>query len=250
MKSQYLAEKLDRVDGLDPSDISKQFELVLESDRSKRGFTDLNVSVAAIRLEGLFNRLPSYLQQREKEYNADSTVVTGKKSKKKRTADYQIAEAFVTEWQYTIIPPDGFRPKALPRDVKLYVGPAVLSEEFSAGTDNVVHATLRFDMIKRKITIQEATELRNNVARLKEVEAILIYFEPIGEVLLNEGKVREALQSYRDLVALHPNEAVHHLQIARALLAAGMGSSSVRSPDRSQPGTGLCPSGENFCRDP
>jgi transglutaminase-like putative cysteine protease len=67
VKSQYLAEKLDRMDRSDPIDLSKQFELVLESDRAKRGATDLNVAAAAIRFEGLFSRLPADLRQREKE---------------------------------------------------------------------------------------------------------------------------------------------------------------------------------------
>jgi len=38
--------------------------------------------------------------------------------------------------------------------------------------------------------------------------------------------VREALQSYRELIALHPKEAVHHLQIAAILLAAGLGETA------------------------
>lgn len=226
VKAQYLAEKLDRIDRSDPNDLSKQFELVLECDRAKRGFTDLSIAVAAIRFEGLFSNLPSNLQQREKEENPVADADSGKKTKKKRTADYQLADAFVTEWQYTIVPPAGFRPKPLPRNTSLSLGPAVLSEEFSAGADNVVHATIRFDTVKRRMTVSEVTELRNKVAQIKAGEAVLIYFEPNGEALLNEGYVREALQSYRDLVALHPKEAVHHLQVAKALLAAGMGEAA------------------------
>ena len=76
------------------------------------------------------------------------------------------------------------------------------------------------------MTVSEATEMRNQIAQLRAGEAILIYFEPIGAALLSEGKVREALQSYRDLIALHPKEAVHHLQIAETLLAAGMGEAA------------------------
>jgi hypothetical protein len=45
-------------------------------------------------------------------------------------------------------------------------------------------------------------------------------------VLLNQGKVREVLQSYRELIALHPKEAVHHLQVAGILLAAGLGEAA------------------------
>ena len=225
-KGQYLAEKLDRIDHSDANDLSKQFELVLECDRAKRAVTDLNIAVAAIRLEGLFSRLPSDLRQRQKEQNADSDVDSGKKPGKKRTADYQLAAAFVIEWQYTIVPPAGFRPKPLPQNSQVSLGPAILTEEFSSGADEVVHATIRFDTVKRRMTAGEAAELRNKIVQIKEGQAILIYFEPIADALINQGKVREALPSYRDLVALHPKEAIQHLRIAKVLLAAGMGEAA------------------------
>ncbi len=225
VKSQYLAEKLDRIDRSDPTDFSKQFELVLESDRAKRGVTDLNVAAAAIRFEGLFSRLPADLRQREKEEDkADKD--SGQKPKKKRTADYQLPEAFVTEWHYSIAPPAGFRPKPLPSNAQLSLGPCTLTEEFAGDKDGVVHATLRFDTVKRRLTASEATELRNKVVQLIAGEPILIYFEPVGQTLVSQGKVREALQSYRELIALHPKEAVHHLQIAAVLLTAGLGEAA------------------------
>ncbi len=226
VKSQYLAEKLDRMDRTDPTDLSKQFELVLESDRAKRGGTDLNSAAAAIRFEGLFSRLPSDLQQREKEDDPKADKDSGQKPKKKRTADYQLPEAFVTEWDYSIVPPAGFRPKPLPANAQLSLGPATLTEEFTFDKDGVVHATMRFDTVKRRLTVSEGAELRNKVAQLIAGEPILIYFEPIGQTLVSQGKVREALQSYRELIALHPEEAVHHLQVAETLLAAGLGEAA------------------------
>ncbi len=226
VKGQYLAEKLDRMDRSDPTDLSKQFELILESDRAKRGVTDLNVASTAIRFEGLFSRLPSDLRQREKEEDSKADKDSGQKPKKKRTAEYQLPEAFVTEWDYAIVPPAGFRPKPLPANTQLSLGPATLTEEFAADKDGVVHATMRFDTVKRRITVSEGEELRNKVAQLLEGEPILIYFEPIGQTLVSQGKVREALQSYRELIALHPKEAVHHLQTAETLLAAGLGEAA------------------------
>ena len=221
-----MAEKLDRMDRSDPTDLSKPFELVLESDRAKRGGTDLDGAAAAIRFEGLFSRLPSELQQREKEDDLKADKDSGQKPKKKRTADFQLPAAYVTEWDYSIVPPAGFRPKPLPANAQLSLGPATLGEEFAADKDGVVHTTLRFDTVKRRLTVAEATELRNKVAELVAGEPILIYFEPIGQTLINQGKVREALLSYRDLIALHPKEAVHHLQLAETLLAAGLGESA------------------------
>ena len=241
VKDQYLAEKLDRMDRSDPDDLSRQFELVLECAHARRGITDLNSAAAAIRFEGLFTRLPADLRHREKEAKPDEK--DGKHEPgKKRTSDYQLPEAFTTEWRYTIVPPLGFRPKPIPQDVKLALGPSVLTEEFASDKDGVVSAIIRFDTVKRRLTVSEAGELRSKVVQILEGEPILIYFEPLGQVLLSQGRVREALQSYRDLVAQHPKEAVHHLQLAETFLAAGLGEaarSEARDAVKLEPGSAL-----------
>jgi Flp pilus assembly protein TadD len=84
--------------------------------------------------------------------------------------------------------------------------------------------------------------MRNQIAQLRAREPVLIYFEPVASALLREGKVREALESYRNLIALHPKEAVHHLQIAETLLAAGMGEAArdeARSAVKLEPKSAL-----------
>ena len=220
VKSQYLAEKLDRLDRSDPDDLSHQFELVLESDRAKRGFTDLEIAVAAIRFEGLFYRIPAELRESKKDDVSDEKV------KAKRTPDYQLPEAFTTEWHYTITPPAGFQPKPLPKDLEFRLGPCLLTEKFSSDPDDTVHANLRFDTVKRRLNVDEVAELRKKITQLVEGQPVLIYFEPVGEVLASEGKIREALQSYRDLIAPNPKEAVLHLRLAQALLAAGLAESA------------------------
>jgi Flp pilus assembly protein TadD len=224
MQVQYLADKLDRMNRSDPGDFSKPFELTLETLKARRGYTDLQSSVAAIRLESLFDRLPEELRQREPEEEKKADPES--KPKKKRTADYQLQAAYATEWQYLIVPPAGFRPKPLPQNVKMNAGPAVLTEEFSADANGTVHARMRFDTVKSRLTVAEATELRNQVAQWRSGEATLIQFEPTAQALFKEGKMREGFQSYRQLIALHPKEAVHHLQIADALLQAGLGEAA------------------------
>ena len=225
VKAQYLAEKLDHIEAPDPDDISKQFTLVLESDVAKRGFTDLDSAVVAIRFDTLFARLPDELEQREKEDDKSAQGTDGK-PQKVRTADYQLPLAFVTEWQYKIIPPPGFRPKPLPANESFSLGPATLAENFSAGKDGVVQAVIRFDTVKRVLSVSEAHQMRDKIVQLREGPPIFIYFEPVAQALLNEGKIRESFQAYRDLIAFHPNEAVHHLQLAQAFLAAGMGQAA------------------------
>jgi transglutaminase-like putative cysteine protease/Flp pilus assembly protein TadD len=238
VKSQYLAERLDKIERSDPVDISKQFSLTLGVARGKRGTTDLSEAVAAIRLEGIFTRLPSDLQQRDQHKTNDKS----QDPPKVRTADYQLPSAFATEWQYRIVPPLGFQPKPLPPSAKLPVGPAVLAQEYSTESGGVVRAAIRFEVPKRRLTAAEAKELREEVVKLRESQPILIYFQLAGQALLEAGKVRESFQSYRDLIAARPTEAVQHLRMAEALLAGGLGQAArdeARAAVRLEPGSAL-----------
>jgi transglutaminase-like putative cysteine protease/Flp pilus assembly protein TadD len=225
VKSQYIAEKLVSAERTDPADLSRQFELTLKCEKAKRGYTGLDGAQAAIRLDGLFQRLPDELKERD---DADEKKKQDDKDKPKkpRTADWWLNEASTVEWNYRIVPPDGIVPKELPADTTIQVGPAQLTEKFSSEKDGVVAAQLTFDTVKRRYTVAEATELRNKVAELIAGPAILVNFESKGAALLHEGKVGEALAAYRSLIALHPNEAVHHLQMANVLLEAGMGEAA------------------------
>jgi Flp pilus assembly protein TadD len=224
-KSQYLGDKLDRLERSDPKDFTSPFELTLESNSAKRGETDLTLSVAAIRLEGLFTMLPNELQNREPEKD-ESTNDAHAQTRKKRTADYQLHEAFTKEWRYRIVPPAGFQPRPLPKNIDVTFGPATLTEEFSAEKDNAVRAVFRFDMTKRTFSVAEATELRNKVAELRAAEPLMIYFDPVGQALLSEGRAVEAFRSFREVIAAQPKEAIPHLRMAEGLLSQGLGDAA------------------------
>jgi tetratricopeptide (TPR) repeat protein len=171
----------------------------------------------------LFQQLPEELKRKE---DADKKKEDQDKPKKPRTADWELDQPFTAEWRYRIVPPTGFVPKELPKDDKIVMGPAVLTETFSKAEDGVVEANLVFDSGKRRYTVAEATNLRNKVAEVVAGPAVFVSFEPEGEALLREGKVKEALASYRGLISANPNDPVHHLQVARVLLQAGMGDAA------------------------
>lgn len=217
-KGQYLADDIDQIDRSDPEDLSTQFELTMKSLKARRGNTELNGAVAAIRLEGIFSRLPAELRQRQ-------TAKKGDESQKKRIHPYQLPEASVTEWHYTIVPPLGFVPKPLPQDSDAALGPAQFSKKFQADKDGIVHVTLKFDTVKQRMTPAEGDALRDTVLQIQEAP-ILIYFEPIAQTLIAQGKLLEADQSYRDLIAKHLNEAVLHIRLAKMLLGAGLGKAA------------------------
>jgi len=226
IKAQYLAEDLGSVERTDPADLSRPFELTISCAKARRGYTDLSNAVAAIRLEAIFFRLPDELRRKEDADEKKKEEQDKDHPGKPRTEDWQLIEPYTEDWTYRIIPPVGFVPKELPRDATIPLGPAKITERFSTEKDGVVLAHITFDTGGRRYTTAEATELRNKVADIEAGPAILINFEPQAEVLLREGKVREALASYRSLVAQHPTEAVHHLQVAKVLLDAGMGEAA------------------------
>ena len=224
IKSEYLCDDLSKVERTDPDDLSQPFKLTIACEKAKRGYTELESAQAAIRLDRIFQFLPDELKQKD---DSDEKKTTGSdKPKKPRTEDWWLNAAFMTEWNYRFIPPAGSVPKELPKDATIALGPAQLTETFTTGKGGVVLAHLVFDSVKRRYTVAEATALRNEVADLINGPAILIDFEPRGEALLRDGKVKEALASYRALVALNPNAAVHHLQVANVLLQAGMGEAA------------------------
>jgi len=224
IKSEYLCDDLSKVDRTDPADLSQPFKLTIACEKARRGYTELESAQAAIRVDRLFQFLPEELRQKD---DSDEKKITGPdKPKKPRTEDWWLNAALTTEWNYRFTPPAGFVPKELPKDLNVALGPAQLTETFTTEKDGVVLAHLVFDSVKRRYTAAEATALRNQIADLISGPAILIDFEPQGEALLRDGKVKEALASYRALVALNPNAAVHHLQVANVLLQAGMGEAA------------------------
>ena len=222
-QSEYRAEKLDRLERSDPRDFSQDFRLSLESKRAGRGYTNLTEASAYIPIAGLFASLPLELKTHEPK---DEKVGDAAEPKKKRTYDYELKRPFVAEWNYTIVPPSGFEPAALPPDEALDLGPTRLIEHFSADPDGTVHGLLRFDTVKRRFTVAEQALLRNKVAELRDSDAIKIKFDLTAHMLLTRGHPRESFQAYRDMVAAHPKDAVQHLRRADALLTAGMGDAA------------------------
>ena len=222
VKAQYISEKLTTVERTDPADLTKQFELTLACEKAKRGYTDLDNAVAAIRVESLFQRLPDEFKHKD---DPDAKKKE-EKPEPPRTADWELNEPFSAAWHYRILPPDGFIPKELPKDQTIQIGPSLLTEKFFADKDGIVEADLTFDSAQRRFTVAEVKEMGDKIAEIESGSAILVNFEPRAEALLHDGKVKEALAAYRSLIALHPNEAVHHLQVANVLLEAGMGEAA------------------------
>jgi len=222
-KGEYAAEKLEQLDRSDPKDFSKPFSLTLSGSKARRGYTELRDAVLYIPVDGLFGVVPKDLKTREATAKENSTATH---PKKKRDVDYELSGPFLTEWHYTIKPPEGFEPASLPKDADMDLGPIKFTQRYSVADGGVVEATLHSELARQRLTPAEQDALRDSLATLLGSDSIKIKFELTAHVLANQGRPRESFQAYRELIKKRPKDAVSHLRRAQALLDAGMGEAA------------------------
>lgn len=218
VKQQYSAKDVGAIEHADPRDFSRPFYMTIHALQAQRGSTNLRTAGAYVEIGGLFDSLPADFR-----YPPDPN---DEKAKKERVHDYQLGEPHVVELHYRIVPPPGFQATKLPPDSDRELGPARFSEHYSVQADGSVTAELRFDSVKRRFTPAERIQVRDAVAALEKRESTLVNFELAAHALLEQGKLKESFQAYRDLVARSPKDAIQHLRRASALLEAGMGEAA------------------------
>ena len=86
-----------------------------------------------------------------------------------------------------------------------------------------MEAVLRVENTNNRMTVQQAKDLRDAVLRARNADPIFITFDNVGYALISAGKIKEGLAAFRQIAAQHPKEALHKVQLAQALLTAGLG---------------------------
>jgi len=222
VRNAYLSERLATIETSNSRDLETPFHIRLEMNEAKRGSTDEGEAVVAIHPSFLTSRLPDLLRKSE-DTEAPPPV--------KRTFDFLLPEPYLYEAEYRIIPPPGYTARDLPKSEVTSLGPMRLSKQFRREKDGSVRAELRFDTVKRRFTPEEFETARTALAKLQDEEFMLVRFENRGNSLLEAGNYREALAEFRRVSALHPGEALHHIQIANALTQAGLWDAARREAE-------------------
>jgi tetratricopeptide (TPR) repeat protein len=219
----YAAKKLNKIDAGDARDLAKPFTMRIEAAEASRGISIDGEAGVAIYPSGLMSALPWPLRDFPDD-TSDSDAAKTEAARKKRMGDFVFPSPSVREWKYRIVPPPGFVARELPANESTKIGSATLSQNYTIAPDGIVLATLRFDSGKRRLTAAEFEEMRKAVHDYRK--AVFVGFDDAGKVKLDAGDVAGALEQYRKMVALHPNEARHHSDIARALIAGGLGEAA------------------------
>ena len=221
VKNAYLADSLISLDHGDLSDLEKPFSLTFVI-KGKRGTTDYESAVMAIRVEDLMDGFPAYFTTKPAEEKGADKESESERKQKPRTADWFI-NPFTNEWDYKIVAPVGFKLRALPPSREEQIGTATFTQKYSSNAEGtVVQAVLRFESPKTRLSVKEAAELRDAVVKAQASDPIFVTFDQVAHSLIAAGKIKEGLAEYQQLARQHPKEALHRIQLARALLSAGL----------------------------
>ena len=246
-KDEYLAKALTKIEHGEGTDLAHPFQLKLDIAEGKRANTGIDDAAVAIPYAGLFVQLPEWFR---KDPQADTDKLTPQQQEDQRRAvaarpaTFEVAP-FSAEWRYHITLPEGFELRALPDDKTTAMGPATLSQHFEKGADGAVVAALKFVTDKPTYTLSEALALREAILAAYKQDMLMVMFDQVGARLLAQGKIREALAADGALIAAHPAEPLHHVQLAYALLQAGLGD---RARTQAEQATKLDPKSANAYR--
>lgn len=213
---QLSVERLTRLDVRNVDALDQPFILELEAENCRFAAASLSDAAVALNEGEIFQDLPDLFKT-----PADDD----------REEDFRIEEPWVREHRTRIVKPPGFVLRELPENRTEELGPALYEEVFEQEGDDVV-ATFRFTLDAHRITAAEQRELAEGVREVAGREPLVLIFDQHGWQLLTSGRVAEAVAELRRLAELHPDEALHHIQLANAALQAGLVDESRRQGER------------------
>src|SRR5437763_13264610 len=219
VKSYYSAKKLEKIEATDPHDLTKPFRVTIEASEAETGVARDGDAAVAFHPANLLNWLPYPIRN----YGDDHA----EESRKKRVGEFVFPAAGLREWTYRIVPPPGYAVRTLPPNETTKLGTTTLTKEFTSQPDGTVIAVLRFDSRPRRISAAELEETRAAMKKIFDSKPTIIGFDSVGQAKLNAGDVTGALAEFRKLATLHPKEAQHHIEIARALLVGGLADAAL-----------------------
>lgn len=204
----------------EPDDLTVPLRVELGVEEVEIVVTDPGQALVGMRLAPLFDDVPGEL--------VDSTLDA-------RRGALQVPEPHSVEWRYRIHLPPGLAVRELPADAEDRFGPMVFSrhyEESGDGREVLARTSLVLDA--RLVSPEQVAEARAGIERLdaKGGSTALLWFDQTVQAEIAAGRLREAIAEAQRLIALHPEEAFHHIQLSQALLAGGLGAEARRAARR------------------
>jgi Flp pilus assembly protein TadD len=216
IESNYGTKKLDKLTHSDPIDLSAPIELRLAMSGASFMSTQVEGGSVWVWPSAALDALPDLLTEEDAE-------------RKPRRAPMEIAP-FRREVIYRIHIPDNLRVKSLPEPVELAIGPLRYAVEIRKRS-RVVEAVVRLDSGSRAYTPAEVDRMRAELPAIGK-RSLELAFENIGAAEVAAGQIAAGIAETRRLIKLHPKEALHHIELAGALMEAGLGRPARLAAER------------------
>ena len=220
VENEYLAEALESSEVSPFDDLEQPLTLRLVATGIQRGSTDLAEGAVALTYGDLFSEVPAALMPELEEDDGDDEEAA-------RQDDFIFYNPFVKEWHYQIHLPVGFVPRDQPADRSLKLGGMVYEERFTH-QPGLVTADLRLDSGLRRLSPEQFEATRKGLDELAQSDITILNFDHQGASLLAAGRSREAIEVFHRLALEHPEQAIHRVRLANALLGLGMGREAQR----------------------
>jgi tetratricopeptide (TPR) repeat protein len=225
VKQAYLAKKLTKMEHGEATEVGQPFRLTLVADGARRGMASLTDAAVALYPESTLNNLPKWFKTQPPGDGPDVSALVKHNmelGKQARAASY-VTRPHIYEIDARILVPSGFVPRALPANKVTPIGAGSLTETY-AQEPGMVNVSFRYDSGPASLTVEQALAMRTTVLEVEKRDYVGIFFDQAGAKELTAGHIRAALEVDRKLIAENPSDALHHLQLARALLDAGIGN--------------------------
>jgi len=205
----------------DPTDFDTHFNVSLNIKGAGRGVTEDSQAIVAIMQGEFANFLPDLF----------SREISEDKEDEGRINDYYFYKPFTFETRYTINPPVGFSLRELPKSEIVDLGVASFKKSFKM-TGEKVEAVVTMVSGAGTISTEEFESTREKVLAFIKSNPVLLVFDHIGIKLLSEGDYRGSIDYMKALSDKEPENEIHLIRLADALLKAGLGFDARKAAER------------------
>ena len=220
VKQTYLAEALGEFQSTRGEDFSQAYRLSVTAKNAGRGATEEDQAIAALFTHLVFSDLPFGLTPSRQD---DGKAM----DEKPRAHDFILPAAYQQEYRYRVVYPGFLKPRPLPKDEVVKMGPATFQRSYRLDPSGSVEVTYRFDTGKRRYTPADFADFRAALQRVWSDKPEGIMFSSATSEALALGRTGEAVRIARAYSEKTPASASAYARFSRVLISAGAGDSAV-----------------------
>ena len=191
----------------EPTDLSRPMGIRVVANNAGMAVSLRNEATVYLDLSRVFDLFPDALRT---EVKSDETP------RKRKLFVFPFERELV--WKINV--PVGFEPRELPANKTETFGPATLTQTVRR-SGSTITAIQRMTVGARQFKPSEVLALRKRV-HLASANDVYINLDQTGMKLASADNLPAAANEIRKLIAQHPKEALHHIQLADVYMTAGL----------------------------